>query len=204
VRRIVAHHVGDDQRHDPAAARRGEASAGDGGEVLAHRVHLADLGAALQQLAGERLDLGHRHARRRQRQQARAAAGDQDQEQVVGAETLRALEDLARRALAGLVGDRMAGLDDADALRRQAVLVAGDRDTLDRHRVVALDRQRHRSRGLAGGGDENAPARRRRQVRIEDLQRIGRGNCGAEALFQEPAHQLPGANVSLAASLPSL
>jgi hypothetical protein len=204
VRGIVADHVRNDQRDHLSPARGREAAAGDGGEVLAHRVHLADLGAALQQLAGERLELGHRHAGRRQRQQARAAAGDEDQQQVIGAEALRAFEDLARRALAGLVGDWMTGLDHADALRRQAVLVAGDRDSFDRHGVVALDRQGHRRRGFARGGDENPAARRRRQVRTEDLQRIGRGDGGAEAFFQEPAHQVPGVNVSFAASPPSL
>ena len=55
---------------------------------------------------------------------------------------------------------------------------------------------------LTGGGDEGAAPGRRRQVRAEDLQRIGRGDRGAEALLEELAHQ--GANVSLAASLPRL
>ena len=101
------------------------------------------------------------------------------------------------------IGHRMAGLDHADALRRQAVLVARDRDAVERMTwPVLLHRERHRGGGLAGGGDEGAALGRRRQVRAEDLQRIGRGDRGAEALLEELAHQ--GANVSLAASLPRL
>jgi hypothetical protein len=81
------------------------------------------------------------------------------------------------------------------------VPVARDGDAVERssRRPVALDGERHRSGRLARSRDEGAAARRRRQVRRKDLERVGRGDRGAEALFEE----LPQPKVSLAASAPS-
>jgi hypothetical protein len=64
---------------------------------------------------------------------------------------------------------------------------------------MALDGERHGSGRLARSGDEGAAARRRRQMRPKDLERVGRGDRRAEALFEK----LPQPKVSFAASAPS-
>ena len=74
------------ERHDRRAGGGGEPATGDRREVLAHRVHFLDRRAALQQAAGQRLELGHAYAGRRKRQQARAAAREQREQQIVGPE----------------------------------------------------------------------------------------------------------------------
>jgi hypothetical protein len=99
--------------------------------VLAHAVHLADAGAAVEQLLVDALLVGQRQAFGRQHQQRRAAARDQAQHQVVGREALREREDALGGLLPGRVGHGVRGLDDLDALRhalgaRRNVLVACD------------------------------------------------------------------------------
>jgi hypothetical protein len=86
----------------------------------------------------------------------------------------------------------VARFDHADALGGQAVRVARDGEPRERRvaRPVALDRKRHRGRRLAGRGDEGAPARRARQVRGQNLERIRRGHCRAEAFLEQGAHRL--------------
>jgi hypothetical protein len=65
---------------------------------------------------------------------------------------------------------------------------------------MILDRNGHGRRRLARSCDEGAALRRRREVRAEDLQRIGGPDGGAEAFFEE----FPQPKVSFAASLPRL
>jgi hypothetical protein len=48
---------------------------------------------------------------------------------------------------------------------------------------MLLHSESHGGCGLAGGGDEGAALGRRRQVRAEDLQRIGSRDGGTETLF---------------------
>jgi hypothetical protein len=156
--------------------------------VLAHRVDLLDGGAALQELSGHRLEIGHRDVRGGQRKQARAAARQQGEQQVVRPEPFHLGQDRARRGFAGLVRHRMASLDHADALRRHAVPVARDRDAAQLALPVLLDRGGHRSGRLAGGGDVRPSLRSLGQVRSEDAARIGRGDCGAEAFLEQRAH----------------
>ncbi len=143
MRRIVTGHVGDDQRHDRCAAGGSEASAGDGRQVLAHGVDLLNGRAALQEPPGELLELRHRHARRRQRQQAGAAAGEEGEQQVVLAEFFHRFQELPGGGVAGLVGYRMAGLDDLDVLGGQAMPVAGDGNALHVRRKMSFNRQSH-------------------------------------------------------------
>jgi hypothetical protein len=74
------------------------------------------------------------------------------------------------------------GFDHPDVLRRQAVAVARDGEAF--HAAPgALDGQRHRSRRLACGGDEDAPARTRGEVLREDDERVGGRHRGAETLL---------------------
>ena len=85
-REVVAGHVGDGERHQrrrPGGG--GQPPALDRREVLAHRVHRADVGAGGEQRAVHRLLVGERDAIGRQRQKGRAAARDQAEHQVVGA-----------------------------------------------------------------------------------------------------------------------
>jgi hypothetical protein len=49
---------------------------------------------------------------------------------------------------------------------------------------MLFHRQRHRSRRLADRKHQRAAIRRRRQLRREDLERIGRGDRGAKARFE--------------------
>jgi hypothetical protein len=49
---------------------------------------------------------------------------------------------------------------------------------------VLFGRERHRSRGLAGGGNEGAAFRRAGQVSPEDLQWIGCRDRSLEAFFE--------------------
>jgi hypothetical protein len=92
----------------------------------------------------------------------------------------------------------MAGFDDADALGRQAVLVARHGYAIQGSGPISFDRERHRGGRFAGSSDEGAAFGRRRQVRAENLQRIGRRDGGAEALFEKR----PQPKLSFAASLP--
>jgi len=82
-------------------------------------------------------------------------------------------------------------LDHADALGRQAVRVARDGKALQGRaaRPMPFHRQRHRGSRLAGGRDEGAAARRPRQVRGKNLQRIRGGDRRAKACFEEGAHR---------------
>ena len=94
-----------------------------------------------------------------------------------------------RGFLAGFVGHRMAGFDHRDAVGQQPVLVARDDEAVERRlgRPVLLDRERHRSGGLAGADDQRAAFGRLRQMRRHDLERIGGGERGVEAAEQNRA-----------------
>jgi hypothetical protein len=72
-------------------------------------------------------------------------------------------------------------------LGRQAVLVARDRNSIEPVVGVpaVLHGHSHGGRRLSSGCDERAPARRARQVRPEDLERIRRANRGAKAVFKQ-------------------
>jgi hypothetical protein len=82
----------------------------------------------------------------------------------------------------------MAGLDDVDLPRRQAVPIAGDGDAFDFRRKMFFNGEGHRSGGLAGGDHERAPLWGLRQVGTENLQRIGGGDRRPEALLEQRAH----------------
>ena len=69
-------------------------------------------------------------------------------------------EDAAGGLAPGGVGHRMRRLDDLDALAGHGVAVAGDDEAFERARPVALERLRHRRRGLAGADHDRAALRR--------------------------------------------
>ncbi len=128
---VVVGHVGDQPRQHAGRLRGDrEPAALDGREVLADRVHLADVRARPQQRAIDLLLVGQRQSRRGQGEQGRGAAGDQAQQQVVGRQALHLLEHAAGGGAALLVGHGMGGLDDLDALAGLAVAVARARPAL--------------------------------------------------------------------------
>src|SRR4051794_31922292 len=97
----------------------------------------------------------------------------------------------------------MAGLYDADLAGRQPMTVARDGNAFELAAVALLHRNGHRGCGFACGCHEGAPARRRGQVRRQDVQRVCRGDGGTEAFLEQLPHQA-GAKLSFAASGPRL
>jgi hypothetical protein len=63
--------------------------------------------------------------------------------------------------------------------------IAGDHEAFDRPRHVALDRARHRRRGLAGAEHDGAPGGRRRQMPPQDRVRLRGRDGGIQQRAQE-------------------
>ena len=153
-----------------AGAAAAEAAAFDRRRVFAHTVHLVDIGAATQQIGGQRLFIGESDTVGRQRQQRRAAAR-QRHHHIVGAKAPGQLIQPPGGRQASGVGHRMGGLDHFDHLGRASVAITGDHQTFDRPARMggapgALECARHRPAGLAGtdrprGRSAARPANRR-------------------------------------------
>src|SRR5712692_6262060 len=81
----------------------------------------------------------------------------------------------------------MPGFDHLDAARRQSVPVASDDKTFERcaRGPMPLDRKRHRSGGLARADDQRPTRWRGGKMTREDLERIGGGDGGLEALYEQ-------------------
>ena len=190
-RGVVAGHIGDQQGDDARRRGDGKPATLNRGQVLAHTVHLGDVGAGAQQRPVDRLLVVEREALGGQRQQRRAAAGYQAQHQVRGAGAAHNLEDPPGRGDTGRVGHRMGGLDNLDRLARDRVTVAGDDETTRRggpagRRGMALDGPRHGGGRLAGTDDDDAAAIRwLGQVRRDAAGRVGRGDSRVEQAAQE-------------------
>ncbi len=157
----VADHVGEQQRVDAGRRRRPrELAALQPGAMLPHRVELVDVGARRQQEARHGLLVAKGDRRHRRGRQRRAPARDQDQQQIVGAGGLGEGPDLLGRGLPARVGDRVPGLDQADADGIGEVAV------LDHHEPVGdavaervLGGRGHRARGLPRPHHEHPAAR---------------------------------------------
>ena len=158
VHRVVARHVGDQQRdHLRRMASRRKPPALDRREVS--RTQFISLMVA-PDLSSARLTAclsssvtspSGRASKRR------AAAGDQAQHQIVGAQRpARSRRMRVARLQAGGVGHRMRRLDDLDALARHAVAVARDHQPVERAGPMVLDGPRHRRRRLAGADHDQA------------------------------------------------
>ena len=171
----------------------GEAAALDAREMLAHRIHLADGGAAAQQRARHRLLLFEREPGGRRDPVRRGAAGEQDQHEVVGIGRVGERQRALGRGDAGCIGHRMPGLDHRDVPRRPPIAVAGDREAGEpalrqSRQIMPLGDLGHRACGLSGGEDDEPPARRRlRQVRRQDGRGMGGLDRGAEQRFEQGA-----------------
>ena len=147
-RGVVARHVADGERHHLGRrTRSGQAPTLDAREVLAHTVHLGDVGAAVQQVAVDALLVLQAHPLRRQGQQRGAAARDQAQHQVVFRQPLGQGQDALRGGQACGIGHRVRSLHHLDACRqtrwaRRRVVVA--RDHQARERLVCGPQGLHR------------------------------------------------------------
>ena len=156
--------------------------------MLAHRVHLGDVGATFQQGAVDLLFVGQAQTVSGQGQQRRTAARDEANHQVVGLQALHQRQD----ALGGLhacgVGHRVGGFQHLDALRQtgragRRVVVAGDDHA--RHRRIGrpqlLERLRHGTGGFARPNHHGATARHGGQHGRQVQERLGpRHGCGKE------------------------
>ena len=192
---IVVRHVRNRQRHDlgaPAGTR--QPAALDARQMLAHGVDLADRRARAQQRPGHLLLLRERHAPGRCDPVGGAAARQQHQQQIVGAGILGETQAALRALQAGLVGHRMAGLDDLDAPGRQTVAVTGGRDSRQKRglktelvEVMPLRRHGHGGRGLAGGQTDHPAFRRGAQMGREHAVGVRGGHRGVEDRAQQRA-----------------
>ena len=150
-RRVVARHVGNDQRHDPGRGGRARQPAAlDRRQMLADAVDLIDVGAAPEQRLVQGLLVVERDPRSRQGKQSRASARDQTERQIVGTQAFDEFQNPARRLLARRVGNGMGGLDHLDPLQRaDAVAIARD------------DKAVREACHLANGLRPRGPSRRR-------------------------------------------
>ena len=120
-RRIIARHIGYQQTDDTGRGRRrGQPAPLDGGEMLAHYIHLVDRRAAAQQGLIDRLFVTQIKAGGGQAQQRGTTARNQHQQQIVRAQIRGKSQNTRRRSLAGGIGHRVGGLDNLDRLGRTA------------------------------------------------------------------------------------
>ncbi len=194
--RVVAGHVADRQCHHlRRRAGRRQPAALDARQVLAHAVHLADVGTGLQQLLVDALLVGQRQAFDGQGEQSRATAGNQAQHQIVRCQSAGQGKDALGRLHPGFIGHRMSRLDQFDAFgqpgraRRNVVVARDDQAGQGRiGRPQRLERLRHRAAGLAGAQHQrSALGRRRRQVRTHAGQRKRAFDRHTEEMLQELA-----------------
>ena len=195
-RRIVAGHVGDGERdHARRMRMRGEPSAFDAREMLAHRVDLADRGAGFEERARHRLLLREREAGGGRDPVGGCSARDEHQHEVAGAGLIGERQRLRRRIEARRIGHRMTGLDHRHEAGRPAIAVprhrkAGDaaRRQLARVEIVAFGDLGHRACRLAGREHDQAAGRGRRWQIGRKTGRGMRGrDGGAKEIFEECA-----------------
>ena len=108
--------------------------------------------------------------------EAGAAARHKRQQEIVRAQLAAHVQHPQGRRFAPLIRQGMAGLDDLDALRGQAVQIARDHQTGQRRigRPMGLDRHRHAGGGFAAADHQRAAVRRPGQMRWQNLPGIRR------------------------------
>ncbi len=184
-RRIVAWHIGDQQTHHLRRRGRGrQPTALDGGEMLAHHVHLVNGRAASQQGLIDGLFVGQGQARTWQAQQRRAAARDQNQQQIVGAQFPGHGQDAPGCGLPRRIGHGVGGLNNFDMTGRHAMAVSCNDQAFHGGGPILFNRTRHAGGRLAGAQHQCAARRREGQMRAETDHRIGGGNRRLEQPLQ--------------------
>ena len=205
---VVARHVADGERDDfRRRAGRGQPPALDARQVLAHAVHLGDVGARVQQLLVDALLVFQSEAFGRQREQRRAAARDQAQHEVVLCQSMRHRQDALGRFQPGRIRHRMCCFDDLDAAlepirARRDVVIAGDDQPFKRrirgpqgfdglcHGAACLARAQHDGAALGGRRQESGRVVQRQGAFdgamvevLEEAARVGGGvGCHAGGL----------------------
>ena len=158
--RIIARHIGDDERDNlRREGCRREPPALESREMLAHAVHFRYRRAAAEKLAVHILLVFKRQAGRRGREERRSPARDQAENQVIFTQALDQFAHPQCRVAAIGVRHGMCGFDDLDALAGYAMTVAGDHKARKLALPVLLDRQRHCGTRLAGTDNDGAPSR---------------------------------------------
>ena len=169
----------------------GEPAALDAGEMFAHAVDLADIGAAAKQRPGRRLLVRERDAGDRRDPIGGRAAGKQHQDEIVRPRRVGKFEHAFGAVEAGLVGDRVSGLDHGYALRRPAIAVTGHGNPVEPAlrnacEIMPFGRFGKRAGALAGGQNDEPPARRGfRQVRRQTVRGMRGADRGAEQGFEQ-------------------
>ena len=190
---VVARHVADGQgQHPGRRASRRQSPALDAREMLAHAIHLPDVGAAVEQLLVDALLVTQIQTLGGQRQQGRSTAGYQAQHQVIGAQALRQLQHALRSRQAGRVGHRVRRLDHLDApgqtaWSRRHMLVARHHQAGQRRigGPQRLHRLRHGPASLARAQHQGAALGRARQAGGGVVQRQGTLHSGLEKMLEK-------------------
>ena len=160
---IVAGHVGDrERRHLRRVGAARQPPALDAGEMLAHRVDVADAGARFEQGAVDGLLFGERQPGDRSDPVGRSAARHQHQHEIAGGRACGERERAFRPGKARRIGNGMAGLDDLDDPRRAAIAAPRHRDAGEARRrksaveVMGFRDLGHGAGGLSGSEDDRA------------------------------------------------
>src|SRR6266581_6106861 len=184
---IIARDVRNDQREHGCLARRREPPPLNRGKVFSHGVDVLDRCTAAKEFPRRRFQRSHADGLDGKAEQRRAPAGYEGEQQVARPNASGPLQNFLRSRLARFVGNRVSGLDHLDSACRQSVPVAGDDQALQRRvpRPILFDHKRHRGGGLARA-DHEGPARRwMREMAREDLERVGGGDGGLKALYEQ-------------------
>ena len=190
--RIVARHVRD---HEGGDARRGaerrQASALDGGKLVADEVHHRDGRTRSQQRPVDGLFVVEAQPRRRGGQERGAAARDQRHHQIVRGEARDGLHHAARGVEPGLVGHGMGRLDDFDALAGLGIAIARHHQPAQRTVPGQLERPRHLGRGLARPDHHRTAGGTLGQMAPNGQRRLGLRHGMTKHLFEQRAiHRL--------------
>jgi hypothetical protein len=168
----------------------GELATFDGGEVFADGVHLMDVGAGGQELAGDGLFFGEGDAGGGQRHERGGAAGDAADDEVFGGGFAGEFGDALSGGDAAFVGDGVAAFAEFGVAEGGGVAVLDD-DAAGGDAAAAdlFDGLGHGGGGLAGAEEEDAfGAAEERFVRREVSENGGLGIGG----FEGGVEDLPG------------
>ena len=203
-RKIIARHIGNDERHHARGrAGGGELAALDRRQVLAHAIHLGDPGAAGEQGSVHRLLLRQRKARCRQGQQGRAATRNQAEHEIVRPRRMRQRENALRRRKARRVRHGMGGLHHLDMRGVRSMAVACHDKPFQRPAPMRLDSGRHARRRLARAQHDRASLGGLRQMRGQAERRVrGRDGGGKHLAKQSGLHRLTPPDGSRASDAP--
>ena len=141
----------------------GQAASLDGGNVLAHAVHVSDRGARPQQGPVNLSFFGRAHTFGRQCQQRRTTPGNQAKQKITFVQLANQSENTGGCRFSGRIRYRMGGFDDLDPSAIHAMGVPGDHNPFQSVKPTArfcrlLYATRHGGRRFASPHHDNASA----------------------------------------------